>query len=283
MTQVTRIKSPEKIGINEALKRFGGFVRYYDSTEPLTKLAALVSADDKNILACCAGGDQALTILGAGRSRNVLWAVDVNPAQLFILAAKAFFLKQNNSMPSFGQLQKLYPGKIAAVKKNICRLKERLLYHTVTGKAIAPPDVLVKRYSLILDDGMFVLPESGPFWRKDLSFITRVRAGIDNVRFANIDVFDSPDHFKQGSLDIIYLSDIFWQENLVFYQAKLARLAGLLRLGGRIISHIDAGHDFRGQGISPGLMLAQQARKLGLKIGAYEANGYLVLERMRKK
>lgn len=109
--KVTQVSSCEKIGINKVLKRFGGFVRYYDTTEPLPQLAALVSAGDcRNILACCGGGDQALTMLGAGGGRNALWAVDVNPAQLFVLAAKAFSLKQRNVLPSFGQLRQAYPG-----------------------------------------------------------------------------------------------------------------------------------------------------------------------------
>ena len=274
----------ERIGINKALKLFGGFVRYYDTTEPLPKLAALVSAGDyRNILACCSGGDQVLTMLGAGGGRGALWAVDINPAQLFVLAAKAFFLKQKNLMPSFGQLRQAYPGKITAAKKNIRRLQEMYLYHTVTGKMIVPPAALAERYSLVIDDGMFVLPEPGPFWQKDRLFTARVRARLGLLRFARMDIFDSSDHFKQGSLDLIYMSDIYWPETLAYYQDKLTRMAGLLRPGGRIISYLDAGDDFMGRGVSPGRMLAEQARRLDLKIDTHQANsGYLVLERMRR-
>jgi len=278
------MNSCEKIGFNKALKRFGGFVRYYDTTEPLSQLARLVSAGNcRNILACCGGGDQALTILGAGGGRGALWAVDINPSQLFVLAAKAFFLKQKNSMPSFGQLRQVYPGRIAAVKKNIRRLQQMYLCHTVTGKMIAPPAGWAERYSLVLDGQMFVLSESGPFWQKDLLFTARVRAGLGCLRFAQMDIFDSPDYFKQGSLDLIYMSDIFWPETLAYYQAKLARMVGLLRPGGRIISYLDAGDDFMGRGVSPGRVLVQQARKLALKIDTDQANGYLVLERMRMR
>ena len=86
------IRSGEPSGINKALKRYGGFVKYFDTTEPLPQLAELVSAGDcRNILACCGGGNQALTILGASSGVDALWAVDINPAQLFVLAAKAFF------------------------------------------------------------------------------------------------------------------------------------------------------------------------------------------------
>lgn len=275
----------ENIGINKALKLFGGFVRYYDTTEPLPQLAALASTGDcRNILACCAGGDQALTMLGAGGGRDALWAVDTNPAQLFVLAAKAFFLKQKNLMPSFGQLRQVYPGRISAVKKNMRRLQEMYLCHTVTGRKIVPPAGLAERYSLVIDDEMFVSSPSGPFWREDLLFTARVRAGLGLLRFARMDIFDSPDHFKQGSLDLIYMSDIFWPEALSYYQVKLARMAGLLRPGGRIISYLDAGDDFMGRGVSPGRILAQQARKLALKIDTNPANsGYLVLERMSRR
>jgi SAM-dependent methyltransferase len=271
------------VGIHKALKLFGGFVRYYDTTEPLQKLAALVSAGNcRNILACCGGGDQALTMLGAGGGRGALWVVDTNPAQLFVLAAKALFLKQKKLMPSFGQLRQAYPGRITAVKKNIRRLQQVHLCHMVTGKIIAPPAGLAERYAFIMDDEMFVLSKSGPFWKEDLLFMARVRAGLGLLRFARMDIFDSPDYFKQGSLDLIYISDIFWSEALAYYQLKLAKMAGLLRPGGRIISHLDGGDDFMGQGVSPGRVLAGQARDLALKMDTDQANGYLVLERMRR-
>ncbi|MDP2653388.1 MAG: hypothetical protein Q8Q08_05085 [Candidatus Omnitrophota bacterium] len=274
----------EKIGIYKALKRFGGFVRYYDTTEPLPQLAALVSSGDcRNILACCGGGNQALTILGAVHGRCSLWAVDTNPAQLFVLAAKAFLLKKNKAMPSFERLRKAYPGRIAAVKKNVRSLQQVYLYHAVTGKKIVPPAGLAEKYELITDDEMFVLRESGPFWEKDLWFADRVRERLDCLRFVRMDIFDSPDYFKRGSLDLIYLSDIFWQETLAYYQVKLARMMGLLRSGGRIISYLDPGDDFMGCGVSPGRLLAQCAQKFDLKVNANKAGGYLVLERMRRR
>ncbi|MBF0571234.1 MAG: class I SAM-dependent methyltransferase [Candidatus Omnitrophica bacterium] len=277
-------KDDRKIGINKALKCFGGFVRYYDTTEPLTQIIALVSTGDyRNILACCGGGDQALTMLGAGGGRGSLWVVDINPAQLFVLAAKASFLKKNNLMPSFEQLHRAYPGRITAFKKNIRCLRQMCFYNTVTGRMIAPPDSLAEKYSIATDNGMFCLPESGPFWQKDPLFTARVRARLGRLHFARMDIFDSPDYFKQGSLDLIYMSDIFWPEALTYYQAKLARVAGLLRPGGRIITYLDAGDDFMGEGVSPGRMLAQQARTLALKMDTDNVSGgYLVFERMRR-
>lgn len=270
--------------IPEALKRFGGFVRYYDTTEPLPRLAALVSTDNcRNILACCGGGDQALTMLGAGGVKNAFWVVDINSAQLFVLAAKAVFLKQKNSMPSFGQLQQAYPGKIAAFKKNIFRLAQVRLCHMGTGKIISPPAALAQKYALVMDGEMFVASKSGPFWQDDMLFMAKVRARLGYLRFVQMDIFDSPDYFKQGSLDLIYISDIFWPEVLAYYQAKLARLVGLLRPGGCIISYLDPGDDFLGRGVSPGRMLARQARKFALKINMEEENDYLVLERIRRR
>ncbi|MDE1919916.1 MAG: class I SAM-dependent methyltransferase [Candidatus Omnitrophica bacterium] len=272
-------------GINSTLKRYGGFVRYFDSTEPLPRLAALITAagDCPNILACCGGGDQALTMLGAGCRKGTLWAVDLNCAQLFVLAAKAFFIKQNNMMPSFEQLHRAHHGQITAIKRNFRHLQQMYLYNKATGERILPPAGLAEKYSFITAGEMVLNPESGPFWKKDPSFVARVRARLGSLRFAQMDIFDSPDYFRKRSLDVIYLSDIFWQEPLEYYRAKLAGMAGLLRPGGRIIGYLDPGNDFMGGGVSPGRVLAQQARPLGLKVDLGESDsGYLVLEKTRR-
>jgi hypothetical protein len=276
------MKSCENIGVDQALKRFGGFVRYYDTTEPLSELTAFVPSDCRKVLACCGGGDQALTILGAGGGKNSLWAVDMNPAQLFVLAAKAAFLKKRRSMPSFQELQDAYPGRIAALKKNIRSLAQMRLFHTASGKIMRPPDALAKPYMVLMEGETVIASQSGPSWQNDKMFLDRVRGRLSHLRFARMDIFDSADHFKAGSLDLIYLSDIFWPEDLEYYRAKLAKLAGLLRRGGRIISYLEAGGDFMGRGIAPGQMLARQAKELSLKIVANQTGGYLVLERIRK-
>jgi hypothetical protein len=272
----------EKIGVKQALKCFGGFVRYYDTTEPLAKLAELVArGDSKNVLACCAGGDQVLTILGSGSKMKCLWAMDINPSQLFVLAAKATFLNQKHSMPSFAQLQKTYPGKIAALKKNIRPLQQIQLYNIATGKMSAVPAALAHRYAFIMDGEMFMSSPSGPSWKKDIAFMNRIKAQISCLKLAQLDIFDAPEYIKPASLDLIYLSDIYWPQELAHYQIKLTRMAALLRPGGRILCYIDAGDDFLGCGVSPGLMLAQQAKKLNLRIHPKEDDGYLVLEKTR--
>jgi len=268
--------------LDKALKSFGGFVRYFDTTEPLRSLASLVSAgDSRKVLACCGGGDQALTMLGAGAGRGEVWAVDINPAQLFVLAAKASFLRKKKIMPSFGQIQQAYPGRVAAVKRNTRHLQKVYLRHTVTGKMIALSDQAAKNYALASGEEMHLLRNWGPYWKDDRPFIARLRARLGLLRFARMDIFDSPDHFKKVTLDLIYISDIFWPETLAYYQAKLARMAHLLLPGGRIICYLDPGDDFMGNGISPGRMLAQQARELALKIHALPS-GYLVLERVKR-
>jgi len=274
----------EKMKIHKALKRWGGFVRYYDTTEPLFELAALVSAQPcRDILACCGGGNQSLTILGAANGVRSLCAVDTNAAQLFVLAAKASFLKERNSFPSFQQLLQGHPGKIMAVRKNIRPLAQVHLCHVPTGKLIAPPRELAEKYNLVMDGEMFILPKSGPSWQRDPSFMARVRARLDCLNLAQMDIFDSPDHFKKGSVDLIYLSDISWQEKLAYYQSKLGRLADLLKPGGRIVSYLDPGDDFMGQGISPARMLVHQARELGLKVNKDRDSKYLVVERNGRK
>ena len=283
-TKRSEISSMEKIGIDKALKTFGGFVRYYDTTEPLAQLADLVSSGkNQDILACCGGGDQALTMLGAGQKGGIVWAVDINPAQLFVLAAKAHFLDHKNLMPSFKQLQRVFPGRISDIKREILSLHRMQLYHKGTGKLMAPPAELKDKYALVTDGEMYVLPQSGPYWQKDASFKARVRARLGSLRFARMDVFDSPDHFKIGSLDLIYISDIYWPEPLAYYQVKLAKMAGLLRPGGRIITCLDEGDDYVSRGVSPGRLLEKQAKALGLRIDVRESRGYLVLERLGSK
>jgi len=275
--------SGKNTGINEALKRFGGFVRYFDTTEPLKQLADLVSSNDhRHILACCGGGDQALTMLGAVKGKADLWAIDINPSQLFVLAGKAALLKKNDPWPSFDQIQKAYPGRIAAVKKNIRSLRQMYIYHSATGKKFLAPAEWGEKYKVVTGNEMFFLRDSGPYWKKDAPFMARVRARLGSLQFLRMDIFDSPDIFKPGSLDLIYLSDIFWPQALAYHQAQLARLAKVLSPGGRIISFLDEGDDYMGQGISPGRMLALQARNLNLKIIADQEHGYLVLEKNRR-
>lgn len=271
---------PKKIGIDQALKCFGGFVRYYDTTEPLPQLADLISSGDcRNILACCGGGNQALTMLGAGAGIRTLSAVDINPAQLFILAAKAQFLNKKRSspfLPSFSQLQKIYPEKISAVKKDIRPLND--LYHLGKGRMIVPPSELTAKYAVVHDDGIFILPESGPFWQNDPSFAGRVRAGLPSLQFLRTDILDSPEFFKEGSLDLIYFSDIYWQEMTGYHREKMAGILKLLRPNGRIISYNDPGEKFRGGGVSPLEVLAKNAKTLALRVHK-EMSGYLVIQR----
>ena len=153
------------------------------------------------------------------------------------------------------------------------------LYHKGTGQLMAPPAELKDKYALVTDGEMYALPKSGPYWQKDKLFIAKVRARLGSLRWAKMDIFDSPDHFKKGSLDLIYISDIYWPEPLVYYQAKLTKMAGLLRPNGRIITCLDEGDDYVGRGVSPGRLLAKQARALSLKIISSQ-EGYLVLERL---
>lgn len=272
-----------KIGINQALRRYGGFVRYYDTTEPLSELATLITAGVcRNILACCGGGNQTLTMLGAGVGIRTLWAVDINPAQLFILAAKAKFLDKmrfSPFLPSFKQLQEIYPQKISPVKKDIRPLKQ--LYNLENDRLIIPPSQMIRKYSVVHDDGMFIRPESGPFWQNDPTFVERVRETLPSLRFLRADILDAPEYFKEGSLDLIYFSDIYWQGMTDYHVDKLVGIVKLLRPNGRIIGYIDPGEDFGGRGISPLEVLTKNARKLALRVDK-EKCGYIVIQRGHK-
>ncbi len=274
----------KKIGVREALRKYGGFVRYFDTTEPLEQLAAIASAGpSRDILACCAGGNQVLTMIGAASGIRSLWAVDINPAQLFVLAAKSIELRKKRSLPTFEQILKAYPGKIAAVQKNVRSLRQMKLCHMTTGQIISPPRALMERYALVMDGGMFVDQSVRPRWQSDQSYITKVKRNLDRLYFARMDIFDAPECFKESSLDLIYLSDIYLPEALSFYQMKLVGLVKLLRCKGRIVCYLDPGDDYMGKGISPATLLVKGSRKLGLNVLMNRYARYLVLERIMRK
>ncbi len=219
-----------------------------------------------------------MTMLGAIKKPAAVWAVDINPAQLFVLAAKSVFLKKNKMMPSFDQLLRAYPGRIEAVKRNISLLNQMDLCHATTGKKVSLPEATAKKYGVVVDDGLFILPQSGPYWQRDTVFTGQISARTRCLRFKAMDIFDVPDHFPPRSFDVIYLSDIFWPKSLAYFQRKLAGLAGLLRSKGRIISYLGGAGEYMGNGVSPGRILLQQAVSFGLS-GSDQKNGYLVLEK----
>ncbi len=279
------MNSCEKIGINKALNRFGGFVRYYDTTESLPLLAKLVSTGDcQDILACCAGGNQVLTMLGASQRVRALWAIDNNPAQLFVLAAKAVFLKKKKSapfLPSFGQIQRMYPQRVVAVERDLRHLNR--LYHLSTGKETILPSGFAGKYAVLHEEGIFVLEDSGPFWQKDPLFAARIRSRLSRIRFLWMDIFNSPAHFKPGAFDLIYLSDIFWPGTTPFHIENMRQMARLLRMGGRIVSRIGYyGENFLGRGgVLPARILVPQAQELALQVET-DNPGYFVLRRKGK-
>ncbi len=275
----------KKVGVKQALKYFGGFVQYYDSTvnRHLPQFASWVSERDcRNILACCGSGDPALTMLGAGGEKEALWAVDINSAQLFVLAAKACFLKKNNRMPTFQQIERLYPGKIAAIKRTVRRLQDADLIHMLSGKKIVLPVGLGESSGVVINKEMWVAGESGPYWKNDPLFVSRVCARLGRLQFLWMDIFDSSDYFKPGSLDLIYMSNIFLLEGLAYYQVKLEKMIGLLRSGGRMICHVEKDMAPDGFVFSPGRLLAEKASRLDLKVNSDQASEYVVLERIGK-
>jgi len=275
----------KKLGVEEALKHYGGFVQYYDSTvnRHLPQFAAWVSEwNCRNILACCGSGEPALTMLGAGGEIESLTAVDINAAQLFVLAAKASFLKKNKRMPAFKQIEQLYPGKIAPIKRIVRPLKDADLIQILSGKKIVLPAGLGESSGVVVNKEMWVSKAAGPFWKEDPLFIVRVCSQLDRLQFLCTDIFDSSEYFKSRSLDLIYMSNIFLLGDLLYYQVKLEKLIGLLRTGGRMICHVEQDMAPDGCVSSPGRLLAQQASRLGLKVNFTQANGYLVLQRFGK-
>lgn len=261
--------------IDKALRNFGGFVRYYDTTEPLEQLVGLIPERCHHIVACCGGGDQALTLLGAGKDIRDLWAVDINPAQLFILAAKAQAISEG-SVPSFSDIQKKYPQKVSPVKKDIRALN--YLYAFPSGKRIIAPAEIAKKYAVIHDDGLFILPQSGPFWQNDPAFVSAVRSKAASLRFLKQDILDIADSFKPESLDLIYFSDIYWQGVTEYHLNKMEMLAGLLRPNGKIIGYDDVGEKFSGDGVSPAEIFRQKAEVWSLQVQKH-SSGYIVIQK----
>ncbi len=264
----------------QVLRSYGGFVRYYDSTEPLLELAGLCAEGAcRDVLCCCGGGDQALTMLGACWGIGTFCAIDINPAQLFILAAKAEFLANRKTapfLPALDQVMRSYPLKIKPVQRDIRPLL--FMYHLPSGKRISAPKVLARKYAVIHDEGVLAAVEPAAFWSKDKHFSSQVRGNLPTLRFLRADILESPQHFKKASLDVIYFSDIYWQGMTQYHVEQMKAVLSLLRPEGRIISYVDPGEDYDGAGVSPAQLLAKHARQWSLNVKQYDS-GYLVIQK----
>lgn len=251
----------------EAVVVYGGYVRYYHSTESCRYLADLAGErKPQRVLACCGGGDQALTLLAGLDKKGVLWAFDLQPAQLFVLAAKALFMAQRKKIPfypSFSGIQKMYPGRISAQPPDRRRV-DRL--YAVKAKCFRnPPQLFQEKFFYECDGGLFEDRKQIPFWSRDPGYVREICQNALRLRLLRADLFYLDDFFRPATADLIYVSDIAWAGLQPFLLQRLAASFALLKKGGCLAANADSGERFMGKGVSVADMLKKNASRLGLR------------------
>ncbi|MBF0485623.1 MAG: hypothetical protein HQL16_03810 [Candidatus Omnitrophica bacterium] len=262
---------PHILTAREALQAYGGHVKYFESTEKLSDLLKLSGKKANNILACCASGDQALTLLGALKVSGFLYAFDANPAQLFLLAGKALFLADQKKSPfvsSFEDLEAKYPGVISRLPADLRRVDK--LYNISKKKFQLMPEAFHQKFIFQSDNGMY--SSRPPFWSNDKKFTSGIKANIHKLRFLHSDLFYVDQWFGRNSLDLIYLSDISLMAVTPFYMTKISSLVSLLTSEGIILGHSDNGEQYLSQGQSVIDVLRKKSKILGLEVFGNRGN-----------
>ncbi|NTV29697.1 MAG: hypothetical protein HGA80_06430 [Candidatus Omnitrophica bacterium] len=231
------------------MKIYGGCIRYLHSTESLLDLLDLArEAAPKNIVACCGSGDQALVLSSLLPVSGRLYAFDSNPAQLFLLAAKARHLSSAIRPPywlSLEQLTALYPGCVVPVKPDM-----RKLDRVFDIKDRAYRD-LPKEFSsrFVLEVDAVCCTRRQPVWATDKILLKKIKTRLNRLFLVREDVFYLYEWFPDNAVDLLYLSDIAVASGHCYYREKLARLMRLVRSGGFIIGSLDRGEKFLGSGM----------------------------------
>ncbi len=253
----------------EAVTVYGGYVRYYHSTESCRDLARLAEERKlKQVLACCGGGDQALTLLAGLDKKGIFWAFDLQPAQLFVLAAKALYLLERKSppfYPSFSVIQKMYPGRISAQPPDRRRVDR--LYDARLKCFRDPFKMFQKRFLYECDGGLFEDGQRTPFWSRDRDYCQCICRNIVRLRLLRGDLFYLDHFFKPATVDLIYVSDISLVAAQDFLLQRISATVALLRRGGCLAANADSGERFLGNGISVADMLERNSSRLGLMAG----------------
>lgn len=229
--------------VKEAIKVYGGYVKWYHSTERLDKLVQLTAQRTyKNMLACCGGGDAALTLSSMLKPEGKAYIFDINPAQLFVLAAKAVFLAKQKKppfYPDFKELKNIYPDTIFEQPQDYRFINK--LYNIKEKNYKRFSHGFSRELVFLCDDGIFIEPNGEPFWKDNLYFVKRVKSRVGNLRLMHTDFFYADDLFAAKFFDLIYISDMCLNSAANFYLKRLTGILKLLAPGGLIIGNLDSG------------------------------------------
>jgi hypothetical protein len=271
-----KIISSQILTIPQALKEFGGHVRYYAPTESSKEILNFIKSPINNALCCCGSGDQVITLLTTLRNTGYMFALDTNPAQLFILAAKAEFISRQKKlppMPSFENLCKKYPKIIFPQPKDLRTVEG--FYDLKNKRFISIASSFPKSFAFECDGGMFNRQHLiEPFWSKNIDYIRRIKDNIHRLRFLHANLLYLNTLFPNNFFDLIYISDITFLKPADFYAKKLSSVLKLLMPGGIIIGNSDSGEKYTSNCQSAIDILRRNERSFKLKIFAKKDNLY---------
>ncbi len=233
------LKRPMDMG--EAFMTCGGFVRYFGTNEPVIHIAKVMEGrQPRRVLACCGGGDQALTFLGLAKEHPEVYAFDMNPAQLFVLACKARLLEEGQVKtfsPSFDRISRSNLGRIRALPQDVRRISR--LVNIPARKAVRVSADFAGKFGFEVDSGMYDYCQKNVYWANDKRFIMKIRASLAGLKAIHADALSVADWFAREYLDIIYVSDIPLHNAIPFYLERLRALVDRLSPGGLVIGNAE--------------------------------------------
>jgi hypothetical protein len=237
-------QNKEFLGVDDALKAYGGFARFYAADVPVEAVASMAPKGFRRVLCCCEGGDFALTFMGLGKPGTEIFAFDNCPAQLFLLAAKAKLIedpKTDHFNPSMDSIIQLYEGRIQPLPRIIKKLNTHAkVVNIKTGQYVNLPGETAEKFGVDFFPGN----DSGEtrtkvFWARNQRFLSGVRKNIPGLRFVHQDILFLSDLFKPSSLDVIFISDIHIPAIMPYYIGRLKLLVSCLKPGGVVIGDVE--------------------------------------------
>lgn len=271
-----KIISSQILTIPQALKEFGGHVRYYAPTESSKEILNFIKSPIRNALCCCGSGNQVIALLTALNKTGYMFAFDTNPAQLFVLAAKAKFISKQKKLPfvpSFETISKKYPKTIFPQPQDLRTVEG--FYDLKNKRFMSIATSFPKSFAFECDEGMFNHQHHiEPFWSRDIDHIRRIKDNIPRLRFLHANLLYLNTLFPNNFFDLIYISDITFLKPTDFYTKKLSSVLKLLIPGGIIIGNSDPGEKYASNCQSAIDILRRNKHSLKLKIYAQKNNLY---------
>jgi hypothetical protein len=262
------------LSIQEALESYGGTVKFFGTNEALHDMADLLQTKAfRNVLGCCAGGDQCLTIMGAAKSLENFYAFDNNPAQLFILAYKANLIANKNLRefsPSLAKICSSYKNQVTPSQLHPVEITKTM--NRKTRKIVPLPPSFMKKYVSVLGNTDFI--EKPVYWKDHPLFLSAIRTNLKKLRFVYSELLLLPEWFPRSYFDLIYLSDIFFPTIVSKHWLKrLKLLLARLKPGGVVLGYLEFSYEN-----SIIEFLRKNAGAFGLR-QLYAGHGMIVLEK----